>query len=687
MIIKSVRLENIRSYLSETIDFPSGSTLLSGDIGSGKSTILLAIEFALFGVKRADLSGSALLRHGKKSGSVELVLDIDGKEIIIKRALKRGKDDIKQEAGYIISNGIKKEGTHIELKSQVLEMLGYPTDLLTKSKDIVFRYTVYTPQEAMKQILLEEKDARLDTLRKVFNIDKYKRIRENSEIFIRELKERRKNFEGKISDLELKLKQRELKEKEAVEMQKQVDELLPKLETSKAELAKRKKDITQKEDTIKEYNRLKKEIELSELSLKNILERRKKNQRDMEILSADMAKLKQDLDRMSISGIKSIASDLQKKANESRELSEMIISLNRSIAESEARKKHSTETKQKIARIDQCPTCLQKVEESHKKRIHEKEDSVIKELELMISQCKEKERAVKAKAEESAKEQEELRKKQSEIKVQSLKQESLKEKEQRNESLSKEQDTLKQEIGKINMKKLELGRRLDAVKDVESEYIALKRSYETALLEERKLEIGKRELEVQREHLLRYIQELESEITEKEKYKLALARLAQFQNWLEKYFISLMNTMERHVMLQVYSEFNDLFRQWFSILIEDETMGVRLDDEFAPIIEQNGYETEIGNLSGGEKTAVALAYRLALNNVINDMIGTIKTKDIIILDEPTDGFSTEQLDQVRIVLEQLSIKQVIIVSHESKIESFVDNVIRITKDEHVSEIN
>ena len=69
------------------------------------------------------------------------------------------------------------------------------------------------------------------------------------------------------------------------------------------------------------------------------------------------------------------------------------------------------------------------------------------------------------------------------------------------------------------------------------------------------------------------------------------------------------------------------------------------------------------------------------------MIGTIKTKDIIILDEPTDGFSTEQLDQVRIVLEQLSIKQVIIVSHESKIESFVDNVIRITKDEHVSEIN
>ena len=52
MIIHSIKLHNIRSYLEEKIEFPKGSTLLSGDIGSGKSTILLAIEFALFGLKR-----------------------------------------------------------------------------------------------------------------------------------------------------------------------------------------------------------------------------------------------------------------------------------------------------------------------------------------------------------------------------------------------------------------------------------------------------------------------------------------------------------------------------------------------------------------------------------------------------------------------------------------------------------
>jgi DNA repair exonuclease SbcCD ATPase subunit len=68
------------------------------------------------------------------------------------------------------------------------------------------------------------------------------------------------------------------------------------------------------------------------------------------------------------------------------------------------------------------------------------------------------------------------------------------------------------------------------------------------------------------------------------------------------------------------------------------------------------------------------------------MISTIKTKDLLILDEPTDGFSSHQLDKVREVLEALNSKQTIIVSHESKMESFVDHIIKIRKQEHASEI-
>ncbi|MEK6875045.1 MAG: SMC family ATPase, partial [Nanoarchaeota archaeon] len=107
---------------------------------------------------------------------------------------------------------------------------------------------------------------------------------------------------------------------------------------------------------------------------------------------------------------------------------------------------------------------------------------------------------------------------------------------------------------------------------------------------------------------------------------------------------------------------------------------------FTPVIMQQGYQTPMDFLSGGEKTSLALAYRLALNKVINDVISTIKTKNLLILDEPTDGFSTEQLDNVREVIDQLLLKQILIVSHEHKIESFVQNIIIISKQEGISSV-
>ena len=137
MLLKSIKLHNIRSYEDAEINFPSGSTLLAGDIGSGKSTILLAVEFAIFGAKKGELPAYTLLRHGKKEGYVELKMQIDNKHILIKRVLKKSNDDIKQEAGYVIVNGLKKDATSEELRAIVLEMLGYPRELVKKGKDLI----------------------------------------------------------------------------------------------------------------------------------------------------------------------------------------------------------------------------------------------------------------------------------------------------------------------------------------------------------------------------------------------------------------------------------------------------------------------------------------------------------------------------------------------------------------------
>jgi len=51
MIFKFLKLRNIRSYKELSLHFPNGSVLLAGDVGSGKTSILLALQFALFGLQ------------------------------------------------------------------------------------------------------------------------------------------------------------------------------------------------------------------------------------------------------------------------------------------------------------------------------------------------------------------------------------------------------------------------------------------------------------------------------------------------------------------------------------------------------------------------------------------------------------------------------------------------------------
>src|ERR1700756_2360959 len=95
MIIKKLVLKNIRSYKDQIIDFPLGKTLFEGDIGSGKSTILMAIEFGLFGLG-SEKAGS-LLRAGENDGSVSVVFESGGKEYAVQRHLVKKKNAFSQE--------------------------------------------------------------------------------------------------------------------------------------------------------------------------------------------------------------------------------------------------------------------------------------------------------------------------------------------------------------------------------------------------------------------------------------------------------------------------------------------------------------------------------------------------------------------------------------------------------------
>ncbi|MFW6449725.1 MAG: AAA family ATPase [Nanoarchaeota archaeon] len=684
MIIKSIELNNIRSYTKAHLRFPEGSVSLSGDIGAGKSSILVAIEFALFGIKRGEISGGALLRHGAKEGYVILALEVSGKDVVIKRVLKRTKQGVKQESGYLVVEGVKTELTPEEIKARVLDLLGYPKDLLKKGKDLVYRFTVYTPQEQMKAIVFEGKEDRLNTLRKVFGIDKYKKIRENAVLYNSELKGRKRTLEGKTYGLEEKIKKRDERAKEIQKIKQIIKELEPKLNEKKREVSDYKKGMQEDEKTISNLNELRNRVKIIDTQLMNKYLMRRQTKEKMEQLNKQI----EEMEKNGLSEVteKNYSKFIKEKREWLKEKEGQYHKLNKSIGEIESSIKSSKQVIDKINSMRQCPTCEQDVTSSHKEKIFEREN---KKIEGFWKEKAELEQKLNDKNREIAGLNEEIEKLLNNEKNAAIERERIKsyyEKKEQLREYEKHLEQLKKEIGELNSEKIEKNKSIEAFGDIEKRYESAKITLENMQKEERELERQATEQKAYLSENEKTLKLYDDEISEKKKFKKDIQRINKIQNWLEEHFLNLMTVIEKKVMGRLYNEFNELFVEWFRILIEDETLNVRLDEQFSPVIEQNGFETDISYLSGGEKTSVALAYRLALNKVINDFITHLNTRHVIILDEPTDGFSDEQLDNVRDVLGQLNVRQVIIVSHEAKIESFVDNIIRVEKEHNKSTI-
>ena len=137
MKLNYLEIENIRSYQGRYEDnrivFPEGIILISGDIGSGKTSLLSAIEFGLFGL--GEISGKDLLRRGENEGGVKLSFTINKKEYIIERKLQRSKDDnVRQSTGTLETPDGERTFSADQLKAQIYNLLGYPLDLVKERK-------------------------------------------------------------------------------------------------------------------------------------------------------------------------------------------------------------------------------------------------------------------------------------------------------------------------------------------------------------------------------------------------------------------------------------------------------------------------------------------------------------------------------------------------------------------------
>ena len=365
MFLRSLTLKNIRSYTETHLEFEKGITLLAGDIGSGKTTLLLAIEFAIFGLLRGQTSGGTLLRHGTREGSVELSFDLNGQSVTIQRTLKKG-TTINQEAGSLTINGQQVQGTATELKAKILQLIGYPDELLSKSKSLIYRYTVYTPQEEMKHILYESTDERLDTLRKLFNIDKYKRIQENALTYMRELRNQNKLLATQLTELpaveqELQQAQQTLKEKQA-----QFQQLVQELTQQRKTLTNLQSQHQHQEQQLQDYRAFKEKQLLNKTQAQHLQEQLEKNAQERETIQGQIGQLQKEIPPLNLTLPETLDEYIQQAQQEIQKLQQHQHTFIQQETQETTLQKAAQGLMQKIQQLNQCPTCLQNVDENHK---------------------------------------------------------------------------------------------------------------------------------------------------------------------------------------------------------------------------------------------------------------------------------------------------------------------------------
>ena len=792
MIIRKIHLHNIRSYEDQEIELENGITLFEGDIGSGKTTILMSIDFALFGNSTPDFY-SSLLRKGTNKGFVKIVFEHDGKEYKIRRVLEaKGKGISNTESEVETPEGIVKL-TASDVRNYVLNLMGIEVGSSKRKSLPVVKYAIYTPQEMMKVILEgtgKKEEERLDVIRRIFRLDEYKVAIENIGLVYKDLSSEYKTVKSKEEEIGRIKNELEEKEGEIKEIEEEIKNLNERISQYERDYEKKSKEWKEIVKLRENYENLRREIETLKtkiLGFKENLNRANKELEDIESTKEKMKNMEEGALRYE--SIEKIREELQRQFNDIvdreikfKKVQERIKVLKEKVKRAEELKEELEklyskidELKSKIEKIEElennkkeledrrseirgvitsinssieeltkeledyksmgavCPKCKRPLTEEHKKKlidetmtkIEEKKEE-LKEANISEAKIKKEIREIEKKIRELQENSKELSATQERIKyIEDLIKEGKEAEEkikieERNAPSFDEEEKIKvsKELEKVNLE-------VEKLRNIWKEYNALKRSVEreNKIMEDMKfyqsqIEKMEKELDEKSKELnsLNYSHEIFNKLSEeyreiegklravkrakeekenrieslknemdkkrklieklKEEIKISKKR-GEFGEWLKEKLEPALEDIERLRLLAINEEFRKLFEDWFHEIMGESEYEATIDEDFRPIVRYQKFDMPIYSLSGGERTSIALAYRLALNTMVKRSLHL--DSHILILDEPTDGFSKDQLYKLKDVFDKMDTDQIIIVSHEKELMNLADIVYHVEK--------
>ncbi len=264
-VIQELEMSGFMRYVDRTdppLRFPEKFTVITGKTGSGKTTILDAITFALYKrTSRTDIAGIKITDICMNGGHVKLAFDQGGHRYEVKRG--------------IASNG----STYLELYKNGNTIGGKIPELEAIIKDIIgldydgFRNSTFVRQEEMKELGAESGSKRLEIFQKLFRLEtfekaaevakkKYSDSRRAIETSEREMLVRREGI-ARLPDFKEELKER----KEKFDFEKE------KLDNVKKDLLVAEENVKRSEDEHEEYLKLISDIETRKRTIEDIVKK------------------------------------------------------------------------------------------------------------------------------------------------------------------------------------------------------------------------------------------------------------------------------------------------------------------------------------------------------------------------------------------------------------------------------
>lgn len=232
MIINKLKLKNFRSHVNTILEFNQGISLIIGENGAGKSSIMEAISFALF--KKFSVNINELIRRGEKELELELTFTVNNKTYIVNRIRTKGRSKAKLEEIH--------NGECINLASGDKEVNTYIVSLLSMDSEL-FLNAVYIKQGEISNLIDKKPADRKKLIGKLLGIDSLEKIYNDIPIYIRHYEREQERVLLKLDLNNNLLEDIEIKENEIKNFNEEYSNINLKLSKSIKELDNLSKEI------------------------------------------------------------------------------------------------------------------------------------------------------------------------------------------------------------------------------------------------------------------------------------------------------------------------------------------------------------------------------------------------------------------------------------------------------------